>query len=58
MPFSSESPLAIKFIKMNKTIIFLLFCMGVKHGFSLMEEHRLSVFENRVLKGIFGPKRK
>jgi hypothetical protein len=23
----------------------------------LREEHRLSVFENRVLRGIFGPKR-
>jgi hypothetical protein len=31
--------------------------MGVKLGLALGEEHRLSVFENRVLRKIFGPKR-
>jgi hypothetical protein len=32
--------------------------MGVKLGLlTLTEEHRLSVFENRVLRRIFGPKR-
>jgi hypothetical protein len=31
--------------------------MGVKHGLTLREEHRLRVFENRVLRGIFGLKR-
>jgi hypothetical protein len=31
--------------------------MGVKLGLSLREEHRLSVFENRVLRRIIGPKR-
>jgi hypothetical protein len=32
--------------------------MGMKLGLShLREEHRLRVFENRVLKKIFGPKR-
>jgi hypothetical protein len=32
--------------------------MGVKPGsLTLREEHRLKVFENRVLWGIFGPKR-
>ena len=32
--------------------------MGVKLGhFTLREEHRLRVFENRVLRRIFGPKR-
>jgi hypothetical protein len=31
--------------------------MGVKLGLMLWEEHRLKVFENRILKGIFGPKR-
>jgi hypothetical protein len=30
--------------------------MGVKLGLSLREEHRLRMFENRVLRGIFGPK--
>jgi hypothetical protein len=31
--------------------------MGVKLDASLMEEHRLRVFKNRVLRKIFGPKR-
>jgi hypothetical protein len=31
--------------------------MGVKLGLSL-EEHRLRFFENRVLREIFGPRRK
>jgi hypothetical protein len=30
--------------------------MGVKFGLALREEHRLRVFENRVLRRIFGPK--
>jgi hypothetical protein len=31
--------------------------VGVKLGLGLREEHRLRVFENRVLRRIFGPKR-
>jgi hypothetical protein len=31
--------------------------MGVKLDMTLREEHRLRVFENRVLRRIFGPKR-
>jgi hypothetical protein len=31
--------------------------MGVKVCLTLREEHRLRVFENRVLRRIFGPKR-
>jgi len=31
--------------------------MGAKLGLSLREEHRLRVFENRVLRRIFGPRR-
>jgi hypothetical protein len=31
--------------------------MGVKLGLTLRDEHRLRVFENRVLRRIFGPKR-
>jgi hypothetical protein len=31
--------------------------MGAKLGLALREEHRLKVFENRVLRKIFGPKR-
>jgi len=33
-----------------------LFCVGVKPGLTLREEHRLMVFENRLLRRIFGPK--
>jgi hypothetical protein len=45
-------------IKIYKTIIL----SGVLHGceswsLTLREEHRLRVFENRVLRRIFGPKR-
>jgi hypothetical protein len=37
---------------------FYFFYMGVKLGLvTLKEEHRLEVFENRVLRGIVGPKR-
>jgi hypothetical protein len=32
--------------------------MGAKLGLSLGEEHRLRVFENRVLRKKYGPKRK
>jgi hypothetical protein len=35
----------------------MLFCVGVKLGLTLREEHRLRAFENRVLGRIFGPKR-
>jgi hypothetical protein len=31
--------------------------MGAKFGLTLREEHRLRVFENRVLRRVFGPKR-
>jgi hypothetical protein len=31
--------------------------MGVKLSLTLMEEYRLRVFVNRVLRRIFGPKR-
>jgi hypothetical protein len=31
--------------------------MGAKLGLILREEHRVRVFENRVLRRIFGPKR-
>jgi hypothetical protein len=37
--------------------LHLLFCIGVKLGLSQREEQRLRVFENRVLRRIFGPKR-
>jgi hypothetical protein len=31
--------------------------MGIKLGLTLREKHRLMVFENRVLRRIFGPRR-
>jgi hypothetical protein len=31
--------------------------MGVKLGLTIREEHKLRVFDNRVLRRIFGPKR-
>jgi hypothetical protein len=41
---------------LNINIAFT-FCMGVKLGLTLRKEHRLRVFENRMLRRIFGPKR-
>jgi hypothetical protein len=43
-------------IRIYKTITTPVFCMGVWSP-TLREEHRLRVFENRVLRGIFGSKR-
>jgi hypothetical protein len=43
---------------MYKTIILSVVLYGCETwSLTLMEEHRLRVFENRVLRGIFGPKR-
>ena len=40
------------------TIIFPVLLCGLETwSLTLREEHRLRVFENRVLRGIFGPKR-
>jgi hypothetical protein len=40
------------------SINFVCFCMGVRLASpALWEENRLRVFENRVLRTIFGPKR-
>jgi hypothetical protein len=36
---------------------YLLFCMGVKCGLMLRKVCKLNVFENRLLKEIFGPTR-
>jgi hypothetical protein len=41
-----------------RTIILPVFCVGVKLVMlTFREEHRLRVFENRVQRRIFGPKR-
>jgi hypothetical protein len=45
-------------IKMYKTMILPVVLYGCETwSLILREEHRLRVFENRVLRGIFGPKR-
>jgi hypothetical protein len=45
-------------IKTYKTVILLVVLYGCKTlSLTLWEEHRLRVFENRVLRRIFGPKR-
>jgi hypothetical protein len=45
-------------VKIYKTIILPVVLYGCETwSLSLREEHRLRVFENRVLRRIFGPKR-
>jgi hypothetical protein len=45
-------------VKIYKTIILPVVLYGCENWFlTLREEHRLRVFENRVLRRIFGPKR-
>jgi hypothetical protein len=45
-------------IKIRKSIIIPVDLYGCETWtLTLREEHRLRVFENRVLRGIFGPKR-
>jgi hypothetical protein len=46
-------------IKIYKTVILTVVLYGCETwSLTLGEEHRLRVFENRVLRKIFGPKRK
>ena len=45
-------------IKIHETLILpVVLCGFETRSFTLREEHRLRVFENRVLMKIFGPKR-
>jgi hypothetical protein len=45
-------------VKIYRTIIPPVVLYGCETwSLTLREEHRLRVFENRVLRGIFGPKR-
>jgi hypothetical protein len=45
-------------VKIQKTIILPVVLYGYEIWFlTLREQHRLRVFENRVLRRIFGPKR-
>jgi hypothetical protein len=44
-------------VKINKTIILPVVLYGCETwSLTVREEHRLRVFENRVLRRIFGPK--
>jgi hypothetical protein len=55
-----SSSLLSKNVKINiyRTIILPVVSYGCETwSVALREEHRLRVFENRVLRGIFGPKR-
>jgi hypothetical protein len=54
----SSSLLSKNTIKIYRTIIFPVVLYGCETlSLTLREEHRLRVFENRVLRRIFGPKR-
>jgi hypothetical protein len=45
-------------MRINMTIILPVILYGCETwSLKLREEHRLRVFENKVLRGIFGPKR-
>jgi hypothetical protein len=45
-------------VKIYKTIILPVVLYGRETwSLTMREEHRLGVFENRVLRGTFGPKR-
>jgi hypothetical protein len=63
LPFSPELPFFLSTvenlkIKIYKTITVPVVLYGCKTwSLTLREEHRLRVFENKVLKRIFGPKR-
>jgi hypothetical protein len=60
--FSSRLILKNLKIKIYKTVILPVVLYGYKTWYLTLGgggwEHRLSVFENRVLRRIFGPKRK
>jgi hypothetical protein len=44
-------------VKIHKTVILPVVLYGCESWcLTLREEHRLRVFENRALRGIFGPK--
>jgi hypothetical protein len=43
--------------RVHRTIILAILCGCKTWSFTLSEEHSLRVFENRILRRIFGPKR-
>jgi hypothetical protein len=55
---SSRLPSRNVKVKIYKTLIVPVILYGYETwSLTLREEHRLRVFENRVLRGVFGPKR-
>jgi hypothetical protein len=62
LPFGSQSSVLPLLsggvrVKIYKTVILPVVLYGCETwSVTLREEHRLRVFENRVLRGIFGPK--
>jgi hypothetical protein len=55
---SSRLPSKNKTIRIHETTILLAALYGYETwSLSLKDEHRLREFENRMLRGIFGPKR-
>jgi hypothetical protein len=61
LPFGPEPSVfssAVKKLRIYKTIILPVVLYGCETwSLTLREEHRLRVFENRVLRRIFGPRR-
>jgi hypothetical protein len=47
----------MKVIKYGELYLCLMFCMHVKLGLTMRDKHRLRMFENRLLRKLFGPKR-
>jgi hypothetical protein len=54
-PFSSRLTFKNVEIKINRTLITNVSCMGAKLDLTLREEKRLRVLENNMLTRIFGP---
>jgi hypothetical protein len=43
---------------LSESLILPAVCKGIKLGLTLRDEHRVRMFENRVLRRIYGPERK
>jgi hypothetical protein len=57
LPFGSESSVSCLLYRNIKVKNLPVLCGYETWPLTLREEHRLRVFENRVLRRIFGPKR-
>jgi hypothetical protein len=56
-PFRKHVAVTEHFNTLSRTSILCLRCVDKTWSLTLREEHRLTVFENRVLRRIFGPRR-